>query len=60
MDSLIKNRTALIHSRKRLNKQNKLAERELYKAKINGRSFNSRSAWLKYLDKCLGLNELYK
>ena len=56
MDSLIKNRKSLIPNRKRLNKQNKLAERELYKAKINGRSFNSRSTWLKYLDKCLGLN----
>ena len=57
MDSLIKNRKSLIPNRKSLNKQNKLAERGLYIAKINGRRFNSRSAWLKYLDKCLGLND---
>jgi len=57
MDSLIKNRKSLIPNIKRLNKQNKLAERELYKAKINGRSFYHRSSWLSYLDKCLGLND---
>ena len=57
MESLIINRKALKHSRKSLKKSNKLAERKPYIAKINGRSFYSRREWLKFLDKCLGLNE---
>jgi len=57
MESLIMNRKALKHSIKSLKKSNKLAERKPYIAKINGRSFYNRTSWLKYLDKCLGLNE---
>ena len=57
MNSLIKNRKKLKPNRSDLNKSNKIEERGLYIAKINGRRFYHRSAWLSYLDKCLGLND---
>ena len=57
MESLIMDKKELKHSRKSLKEPNKLAERNPYIAKINGRNFYSRKSWLKYLDKCLGLND---